>query len=88
MTNWREFAEELIRELDDARNALADLEAYPFAFAADYKSAKLVKRATEADIVAIEAWEAEQIIDDLTDTWRRKLWVAQILSDRPALADH
>ena len=83
-TNWREFAEELIRDLDDARNALTDLDAVLLAFAHDYKTAKVVNKAADADSAYIEAWEAEQIIDDLADTWRRKLWSAQIVADAPA----
>ncbi len=64
---------------------LADLDAVLLTFAADHKTAKVVKP-TEADAAYIEAWEAEQIIDDLADTWRRKLWVAQILADRQTAA--
>lgn len=80
--NWREFAEELVTALDDACRELANLDAYFVRLSKDGKSAKVLDQPDLDALVLVEAADAEQSLDELMDTWRRKLRAAQIVDDR------
>jgi hypothetical protein len=82
--NWRAFAEELLRDLEDARIEMGQLGGYSLEFSADYKTAKLADPNDPSAAWLLEASEAEEVLDDLADAWRRRLLVAQIEDDRTA----
>lgn len=80
MTDWRAFAEELLRALDDARQEIANLDVIFLDL--DGKTAKVVGPDDPGGDPYLETFDVEQVIEDLVDDWRRKLWVAQLVDDR------
>jgi len=85
-TNWREFAEELLRELADVPKLLDQCDEHRIEFDENGRTGKVIDLFDESKtaVAVVEYWEVKEALDEFADSWRRRMLSAQIVADRSA----